>query len=661
LPAAATEPSAATYELKGRRGSTRIDVDPSGIACTDNAGQRFLRWTDVRVVTQRRGTLTLSDGARLTSIAIPNKIDDGSSLLDTIANRLADAHATRMGRAGAPKRDVTFRQRRLVPLTLLAGAAGAAAVCAFLSPIRYLEAMFAVVVSLGYLAALPNRIVVGPDEIEMTTPLRFLRAPARAICDVRLRVFTDRDPTVGVRLRGDKLFELRGFGVEALNLYDALRRVIQPATDDRTIAIERRLAPRRALVFLSASIVLVALLGGLPIWNGRALSSTVRFDSPAVVRLLLWLGAPVEGHDTEGRTATYNAAKFGRVDNLLVMLAHGGNPAARSFNAAGHTPLHVAAEYDQLEPVRLLLAAGARPNVLNNWQQTPLHQLILLGHRRSDERRIVEVLLAAGADVDAADNQGFTPLIVLAAHPELGYLVPLLVGRSAHPNLQNANGATAFSRAVYFGTWPMVRALVAAGVDPDSHRPGENTWLRFAVDKKHLVMLRELLDAGARHDVVGTDGYFPLQIAAYQGDVDTIKLLVAAGADVEATTPDQPSALYRALEGNHIDAVHALLDLGASPTPEYKGWTPLQRAAYYGDLPTITLLLAAGVGPNQGTTETPPALLVAAGEGHLDAVRALIDGGADVNAAFGRWTPMTIAQRRQSAEMQQVLRDHGAR
>jgi hypothetical protein len=50
-----------------------------------------------------------------------------------------------------------------------------------------------------------------------------------------------------------------------------------------------------------------------------------------------------------------------------------------------------------------------------------------------------------------------------------------------------------------------------------------------------------------------------------------------------------------------------------------------------------------------------------AGEGRLDTVRALIDGGADVNAACGTWTPMTIAQRRQSAEMPQVLRDHGAR
>ena len=74
----------------------------------------------------------------------------------------------------------------------------------------------------------------------------------------------------------------------------------------------------------------------------------------------------------------------------------------------------------------------------------------------------------------------------------------------------------------------------------------------------------------------------------------------------------------------------------------------------------ITLLLAAGVDPNQRTTEAPPALLAAAGEGQADAVRALIDGGADVNAEFGGWTPMAIAQRRQNAAIQQLLRGHGA-
>jgi ankyrin repeat protein len=548
-PAATTESAqglAASFEDHSRRGGPiRIDVDAAGISRTDNAGQRYLRWTEVRVITRSRGQLlNLIDASRQHAIAIPRGIDDAQALLNTIAERLTDAHATRAGSA----QDATFRQHRIVPMTILAGSVAAAVVCAWLRPSWFIEALLSVISTLAYLAVLPNRVVVGPEHVEVATPLLSKDVPIRAIRHARLLLVERRGPIIAVTLSGGASVELRGFGEGALPLYDTLRGVIKPHLEPDYVAVRRHVNPGRALVFTAASMALVALLIGLPIWNGRALSSSVRFVSPRVVGLLLRAGAPVEGRDLDGRTATYNAAKFGRIDNLRLLLSRGGDPARRSVNTPGHTPLHVAAEYDQEESVRALLAAGVDPNIRNNWDQTPLLQMMLTGQRTPAEPRVLQMLMAAGADVDVQDNHGFTALHAITDHPEMVDTARLLASRSANLNLRTTEGEqTAFDQAVIKKAWPIAHALAAAGARVDTDRPDRDTWLYAAVFRKDTSMARELLDCGARLDRVGTNGYLPLQVAALNGDVNMIELLIAGGARVDAST-EYPAALHLALQ-----------------------------------------------------------------------------------------------------------------
>jgi len=660
LPPATTESAQglpASYEQRrGRGGPIRIDVDLAGIGRTDNAGQRYLRWTEVRVITKSRGqVLTLADATRQQAIAIPRRIDNAQALLNVIAERLGDAHAARVGSV----QGTTFQQLRIVPMTILAGSVAAAMVCAWLRPSWFVEALLSVISTLAYLAVLPNRVMVGPEHVEMATPLLSTDVPVRAIRHTRLLLLEGRGPTVVATLSSGASVELRGFGDDALSLYDTLRRLIEPHAEPDYVAVRRHLNPGRALVFITSSIALVALLIGLPIWNGRALSASVRFVSPRVVLLLLRAGAPIEGRDLDGRTATYNVAKFGRIDNLRLLLSRGGDPARRSANTPGHTPLHVAAEYDQLESVRTLLAAGVDVNVRNNFDQTPLLQLMLLGQRTPAEPRVLQMLMAAGADVDAQDNHGFTALHAVTDHPEMVDTARLLASRSANLNL-TAGGQTAFDQAVIKKAWPIAHALAAAGARVDTDQPGKDTWLYTAVYRKDVLMIRELLGCGARVDHVGTNGYLPLQVAAFDADVNTLELLIAAGARIDAST-EHPPALHLALQRKHLNAARMLIDRGGSADVVYKGWTTLQVAAYKGDIDSARMLLEAGAEPNGRTPETPAALLIAAAEGQAVVVKALLDAGADVDMRAGRWTALGLASARGHEAVRKILLERGAR
>jgi ankyrin repeat protein len=655
---------AASYEYRRRfTSSIRIDVDEAGIARTDKTGWRCLRWADVRILTTARGqAVTLMDASRLQAIAIPRRTENLQALLNSIDERLADAYTARV-RSGSrkPTQPVRYTQRRSLVLSLLVSTGAVAAICSWFKPYFYIEAMVSFISMLGYLATLPNSVLVGSDEVEMTTPVMSTAVAVRAIREVRLLVLPDRGPTIFVTLSGGSMVELRGFGDGAIFLYDLLRRVMDPGGSFEYIPARNRVSPRRACAFVTTSVVMVAVLIGLPIWNGRALSAGIRFFPPRLVGALLSIGASTEGRDEHGRTATYNAAKYGRVDSLRLMLARGGNPAARSHNNAGHTPLHVAAESNQLEAVRTLLAAGVDPNVRNHWGQTPLQQLVMLGERTPLEPHVVQTLLDAGADLNAQDMHGRTVFHASVEHPETADIVRALAAHTdAKLNLADSDAYTPFGLAIHKRSWPIAQVLAEAGARLDDDEFDNNTWLRKGVGRRDVELVRHMLDYGARVDIIAKDGIVPIQAAAHFGDASIVEMLIAAGADVNIQAPGHPSPLYLAIQQKHLEAARSLLNHGASPDFAVKEWTLLQRAAYRGDLDVVKLLIESGADLSRSTSSAPPPLLIAAGQGQVAVVQVLLNAGADVNTRFGRWTALAMASRRNQDTVRDLLIERGA-
>jgi uncharacterized protein len=147
-----------------------------------------------------------------------------------------------------------------------------------------------------------------------------------------------------------------------------------------------------------------------------------------------------------------------------------------------------------------------------------------------------------------------------------------------------------------------------------------------------LDRLTELLaEAPDLVDAMSGDGFTPLHLAAFFGQADAVRLLLARGATVDrnGTGWMTGTPLHAAASGSHAGVVRMLLDAGADPNNRQRhGYTPLHSAAANGDLESIELLLEAGADPSSTNDDGETALVLAEREGDLVIVERLRDATA---------------------------------
>ncbi len=187
-------------------------------------------------------------------------------------------------------------------------------------------------------------------------------------------------------------------------------------------------------------------------------------------------------------------------------------------------------------------------------------------------------------------------------------------------------------------------------------------------------LARSLLAAGAPPDEPRSRGYTPLLRAALLDDAAMVQLLIDAGADLGATDLGGLTAWHLAAESDSPAALATLVEAGVDlDATSTNGMNTLQHAAYAGSVEVLEVITATGVeldAPSQSTTgghgypvdEGPTALAIAARAGHLDAVRALLELGAAVDApsSIGQTALLSAIFSGQPAEMVGVLLDAGA-
>jgi ankyrin repeat protein len=328
-------------------------------------------------------------------------------------------------------------------------------------------------------------------------------------------------------------------------------------------------------------------------------------------------GRTETGRAEPGRSAVADAAMKGDRAAVRALLQQGADVNAAQGD--GMSALHWAADRGDADLTAMLVYAGANPGAVTRiGQYTPLH----LASRAGSEAAVA-ALLEAGAKVDAVTSpSGATPLH-MAASAGVPAVVTALLDAKANVNARESE----------WGQTPLIFAASLNRVEAIA------------------VLLARGADANVTSKVIDLQKHIPLDRASNQRFAKVLES--TAGKNGKASPSQMQSA---------VQASRELYASGKLPEPE-KPAAPAAGAA------------AAAAGQGQGGQqqffeETPglsskgglTALLHAARQGYLPAARALIEGGADVNAvsAGDGTSPLLIATINGQFDLAMLLLERGA-
>ena len=261
----------------------------------------------------------------------------------------------------------------------------------------------------------------------------------------------------------------------------------------------------------------------------------------------------------------------------------------------------------------------------------------------------------------AAPAAGEDPRLVAAAAAQDADGVRALLAAGVHPDTPRADGATALLWAAHRDDMHLVDLLLDAGADVNAADDHGVTPLQRAAENASPAMVDRLLSAGAGVDAAQASGLTALMIAARTGDAQVLDQLLKHGADVGAATIETRStALMWAVAESHPDSARALLAADADPRASTAaGFTPLLFATRNGDVEMARLLLETGVDVDHTGIDGTHALPYAIIRGHDVFARFLLDRGADPNGAMGGVTALHAAVGRVDTWLAEWNRRHG--
>ena len=400
------------------------------------------------------------------------------------------------------------------------------------------------------------------------------------------------------------------------------------------------------------------------------LMTAVRHHQAQMVQVLINTGATIAIQDERGYQPLHwlahcdpdPANRHRQLMILQYLLAAGADVFAKT--PVGQSPLTIAMrqrDCDTAMLAELLKQYGSRWTLLHEWA-------------RDSKQRAIKALIAAGTITVNAKDTADRDLRLLHYVGRDGHteVVKALIAGGADVNARNIHGHTplywAVLGAVYGGkSADAVKALIAGGADVNARDKGGNTSLHQGVsgDEPAPEVVKALIAAGTDVNAV-TDGLTPLHFAAANGIAETISILFSAGADFtirdkkgRITLHYGPSCSPDIMTSKLKRLITHSKDLNAK---DDDGQTPLHFAALWGCADEVATLIDHGadihIKDNEG--QTPLHTLAQARYATIQAIDTLIKAGGDLKTKdkHGK-TPLHLAAIHATKDIIDALIDHG--
>jgi ankyrin repeat protein len=332
----------------------------------------------------------------------------------------------------------------------------------------------------------------------------------------------------------------------------------------------------------------------------------------------------------------FKMVKEGDAEGIRTIISQGQNPDIRNENQ--ETPICLAAKYGCLEIVRILANASSDINARDIDGLAPLHKAFLIPALNGVSRDlikkklgVVKFLLAMGADVNAKDNGGRTPLIFFAMlyrdmeerDQEMQSFFEAFIDAQADLNVQDNEGETA---------------------------------LNWSAGGKYEAIAKLLIHSGADVNVKNDQEMMALHWATIEGNENVALLLIDSGSDIHVKNKSGATALLYASLRGQANVVAALLKRGVEVNIEAVGLTPLHAATGFG---IVILEKETSDRPFQKTVKR----LGIPEVNFLKITRVLVEAGADINAPIQAtgMTPLDCSLVAGNADVTKYLKSIGAK
>ena len=338
-----------------------------------------------------------------------------------------------------------------------------------------------------------------------------------------------------------------------------------------------------------------------------ALHIAVTKSNIDIVTRLLDQGVNVHSVTTDGKTPLHIAADNGANAIIQKLLMQKANPSLK--DVLGNTSLHLAVQLKQetksglvnprahccacsAKTIKAIIKWSADVNAVNSRGQTALWFACIDG-----QETFVKILLDAGADPNITDNLKDSSLhAAINGCCNIG-TVKEIIDHGAHVNAVNNMSETPLLLACSTAQAESVKLLLEAGADPNITTIDEDTSLHSAIAQECTrETLQEIIDHGANVNAVNKTGRTALLLSCCYGQMDSVKVLLQARADPTIADEELFSCLHAAVDGRcSKDTLNALIDHGAPIDARREdGTNALLSACRTGQSESLKFLLEAG-------------------------------------------------------------------